>query len=432
MSIDPIVAPAGVTPLDVLAPLVDAPGTLLLDGGRAGPWSVLLWSPDEVVTAADAWPSVGRRLTGPPAAGPAGLPFVRGVAGYIGYDAGWAVEAVPRHDPTPEPPVWLGRYAGALVYEHASGRWFATGDAARRREARALLGSATPQAPLPGDASRRDVHLVDAAAWQDAVRAALTAIADGEVYQVNLTHVIGVTRPEPSWAAWRRLRERHGPSHGAWLRVDARTTVLSLSPETLLHADGPRVRTVPIKGTRPGSGSPEELLRSAKEVAELTMIVDLCRNDLGRTAAAGSVSVQPRRVEGHGYVFHAAQAVSARLRPGLDAWDALAGLFPPGSVTGCPKVRAATWIRALEPAPRGVYCGAIGFASDHGVARWSVAIRTAVHTGDHARVHVGAGIVADSDPAEEWLETLDKGVPLVEALAGAAPWRRDGHTAAAC
>ncbi len=146
------------------------------------------------------------------------------------------------------------------------------------------------------------------------------------------------------------------------------------------------------------------------------MIVDLVRNDLGRVAAPGTVRASPRRIEPLANVHHAWQEVSARLEPGRDAWDALAACFPPGSVTGAPKVRACQRIRQLEDGPRGVYCGAIGYVGRDGSARWSVAIRTAVFDGDRARYHVGGGVVAASDPADEWWETVAKGRQLARAF----------------
>ncbi len=146
------------------------------------------------------------------------------------------------------------------------------------------------------------------------------------------------------------------------------------------------------------------------------MIVDLTRNDLGRVARPLSVAVGPRILTSHPGVHHTSQRVTARLERGLDGWDLLRAAFPPGSVTGAPKVRAE-----LEPEPRGVYCGVIGYASGPRHA-WSVAIRTAVfHRGD-ARYHVGGGVVVDSTPEGEWQETIDKGRALATALTGHDAW----------
>ena len=146
------------------------------------------------------------------------------------------------------------------------------------------------------------------------------------------------------------------------------------------------------------------------------MIVDLVRNDLGRVAQAGTVHAQPRDIRKCGDLWHAEQAVEAVLRNDADALDALAASFPPGSVTGAPKVKAMEVIHRLEPVPRGIYTGAIGWLSDSGDARLSVAIRTATVQGGRARFHVGAGIVADSQPQREWEETLAKAQALATSL----------------
>jgi len=184
-----------------------------------------------------------------------------------------------------------------------------------------------------------------------------------------------------------------------------------------------------MKGTRSRAEDIGELLGSAKERAELTMIVDLMRNDLGRVCEAGSVRVEvPRGVEAHagGGIFQATAQVRGVLREGVGLEGLLRATFPPGSVTGAPKVRAMELIRSLEPVPRGVYCGAIGYVSDCGRAQFSVAIRTAEVRGAHERgvfapggelrYGVGAGIVADSDPGSEWRETLAKAGVLRSAL----------------
>ena len=151
---------------------------------------------------------------------------------------------------------------------------------------------------------------------------------------------------------------------------------------------------------------------SEKERAELTMIVDLVRNDLGRIAKTGTVRAQPRQLRSCGDLLHAEQIVSAELKPELDALDVVAATFPPGSVTGAPKVAAMEIIHRLESAPRGVYTGAIGLFEDDGSAHLNVAIRTATIQNQRARFHIGAGIVADSEPDREWEETLSKGRAL--------------------
>lgn len=408
------------SPEQVAADLRDIPGSIWLDGGDAT-WSVLAWDPADVVRESDAWVEAGRARTRV-VSGHEGLPFVGGCLGYVGYGAGHAVAPVPRWGPTWEPDVWLGRYEGALLFHGPTRTWVAVGpsrfrtDAARRvAAARELPAPAAPTGvPLPG--WTRD-------AYEAAVRSTQDLIRDGDVYQLNVTRVAHARQVGDAFDAMRRLRSTSRPERGAWLVLDHGVRVASNSPERLLDVDQRVASTTPIKGTRPRDADPaldaaatRELMSSAKERAELTMIVDLCRNDLGRVAVPGTVTVGPRTPTAHTNVHHASQTVRATLRPGVDAWDALAAVFPPGSVTGAPKIRACQRIAELEPEPRGVYCGAIGFVSDHGRASWSVAIRTAVFRGDEARWHIGSGIVADSDPAAEWEETVAKGTLLAAAI----------------
>ena len=256
----------------------------------------------------------------------------------------------------------------------------------------------------------------------EAVRRAVGYIHAGDVFQVNLTHRLTLPlrgHPRDFFSALVRTAM---PAHGAYIELPDGRAICSVSPELFLSYDARsrRLATEPMKGTRPlrttGDAAARELFDSAKDRAELAMIVDLVRNDLGRVARFGTVSVDdPRRVEAHGdSVLQATARVSAELREGLGFADAMAAAFPPGSVTGAPKIRAMQLIDELEPVERGFYCGAIGRIDPDGDAECSVAIRTAVVSPPNAdgvrtvSYHVGCGIVADSDPEAEWRESLDK------------------------
>jgi para-aminobenzoate synthetase component 1 len=246
----------------------------------------------------------------------------------------------------------------------------------------------------------------------------LEAIQQGEVYQVNLAWEHTDVLLDDAAGAWLAIRQSNPAHYGAYLRC-GETEIISNSPELFLEVDraSGRFQSRPIKGTAPMVPGARELLESSpKERAELTMIVDLVRNDLGRVAQPGTVQAKARTIRKCGDLWHAEQAVTAKLRPGADALDALAAAFPPGSVTGAPKVKAMEVIHRLEPGPRGVYTGAIGWLSDSGDARFSVAIRTATVREGRARFHVGAGIVADSQPEREWEETLAKAQALAVSL----------------
>jgi para-aminobenzoate synthetase component 1 len=377
----------------------------------------------EVVTDSAGWPQAGRALGRAGERGQA--PFSSGVVGYIGYEAGHVVEPVPAGRPTPEPAVHLGRYEGALCHHPRQG-WKLSGSAAFVRKAEQALQQAHPLRcpPPPQGASARTMPRPD---FERAVERVLELIREGDCYQVNLSRVVWLEQPGCAFAAYRRLRQAPA-RYGAFLRIGPELAVLSNSPELFLEKRNNTVCSHPIKGTRARGKDPledarlwAELHSSPKDRAELTMIVDLIRNDLGKVALTGSVHAGERQLSSHPTVHHSWWPVTAELAPGYDTWDLLAATFPPGSVTGAPKVRACERIAELEPEPRGVYCGAIGYADDGGDCTWSVAIRVAVLDGAVARYHVGGGIVADSQPGAEWEETVTKERALCRALLPTPP-----------
>ena len=240
------------------------------------------------------------------------------------------------------------------------------------------------------------------------MRRALEYIRAGDVYQVNLTHPLRAPFEGSARALAADAIERTGAWYGGYLETPERA-IVSTSPELLASvAPGGRVVSRPIKGTRPAGGE-AELERSDKDAAELAMIVDLMRNDLGRVCRLGGVRVEAgREIEAHAAVAHGVATVAGELRPDASWEDILRAVFPAGSITGAPKVRAMQIIDELEPEPRGAYCGSLAWFGDDGSMDLSVAIRTAEIVGGELRYGVGAGIVADSDPASEWRETLDK------------------------
>jgi aminodeoxychorismate synthase component I len=220
-----------------------------------------------------------------------------------------------------------------------------------------------------------------------------------------------------------RLRETSPAPFAAFLRFDD-VAVLSSSPERFLRIDGRHVQTRPIKGTRPRGGTPEQdrqlardLWNSPKDRAELVMIVDLERNDLGRVCEYGTVEVTELvQMEAHPTVFHLVATIEGRLRSGASAADCLRACFPGGSITGAPKIRAMEIIEELEPSRRGIYTGAIGYIGWNGQADLNIAIRTMVQARGRLTFHVGGGIVADSVPEAEYQETLDKAQGMLRAL----------------
>ena len=261
-----------------------------------------------------------------------------------------------------------------------------------------------------------------------AVERAREWIAGGDIYQVNLSQAFEARFEGASaFPLHLALRELSPAPMAAWLSLDGRE-VVSSSPETFLRLSGRGIETRPIKGTRPRFADPAadrrsayELQTSPKEIAELVMITDLLRNDLGQVCEFGSVAVDEMlRLETLEQVHHLVSIVSGRLRAEVDAIDAVAACFPGGSITGAPKRRAMEIIAELEGGPRGIYCGALGYFGYHGESQFSIAIRTLVREGDRLSFRTGAGIVADSDPAREYEETLHKAAGIKLALAALA------------
>lgn len=253
-------------------------------------------------------------------------------------------------------------------------------------------------------------------------------IAAGDVYQANLAQRFTLELGRSPAAAfglelYAALRDESPAPFAGYLRVPG-LEIVSSSPERLVEVDGRLASTRPIAGTRPralDAGHDQrlaaELLLSEKERAEHLMLVDLARNDLGQEAEIGSVQVDElMTVEPYAQVRHIVSNVSARLRPGRDAFDALLALFPGGTITGVPKRRCMQVLDALEPVPRGFYTGALFYATPAGRLDANILIRTATVAGGRVRFHTGAGIVADSDPQREYEETLHKAAGLRRAL----------------
>jgi anthranilate/para-aminobenzoate synthase component I len=258
--------------------------------------------------------------------------------------------------------------------------------------------------------------------YESAVRRALEYIGAGDVFQVNLAQrFVAGLKLHPA-EIYQRLVRQSPAKFGAYLGFED-FAIISNSPELFLRVTPDRrIVTRPIKGTRPmAAGMDTELRDSVKDQAELNMIVDLERNDLGRVCRVGSVEViEPRVIEAHPTVYHGVATVAGELREDVSLVDLLRATFPGGSVTGAPKIRAMEIIDELEPVRRGPYCGAIGYFDGNGRIELSVAIRTMVAKAGRIYIPVGGGIVADSDPAAEYEETLVKARAMFGAVGIAA------------
>lgn len=269
---------------------------------------------------------------------------------------------------------------------------------------------------------------LDRAAFEAGVGAIRRRIARGEVYQVNLTRRLsaplsaGADPGAQAAGLAALLAERHPAPHAGHLVLpDRGLAIVSASPERFLRRDGRAVLSQPIKGTVPVRGA-EPVIFGEKDRAENLMIVDLVRNDLGRVCEPGSVTVPALFAqERHPGLVHLVSGVRGRLADGIGWPDLLAATFPPGSVTGAPKLAACEVIAELEPVPRGPYCGALGWVdADRGVGDLNVAIRTFWLSGGSLHFGTGGGITWGSDPAGEWAETVLKSRKLIAAIA--RPW----------
>jgi len=426
-------------PETVLSAFAEDPWACAFLSGGAGErarWSYLLREPDAVLTIAPKDPAdpfaAMKALLGPVApTNPDGPPFQGGLAGLAAYELGDRVEplGLRRHPDWPD--LAVGRYPALLAFDHERSRVLAIGRTAAQAEAAAAWLDSPERPARAGRLSAALEAPTPADAYETAVADVIARIHGGEYFQANIARLwtgrlaAGAT----PFDLLRRLAGQSAAPFAGYLRLPDRA-VVSNSPERFVAVEsGERftVETRPIKGTRPRGATAaddaalaDELSASAKDRAENLMIVDLMRNDLSRVCTPGAVTTPELfRIESFANVHHLVSTVRGVLVPGLTAVDLLEAAFPPGSVTGAPKVQAMKTIARLEP-PRGPYCGALLWAGFDGAFDSSVLIRTVglALDGDSWRfeARAGAGIVADSDPRAERLETEDKIAALLRAL----------------
>ena len=363
------------------------------------------------------------------------VPFPSGAVGYLAYEAGHLVESFGRTviDDLSLPECVFAFYDEVLAYDRSFGRWFHCSRAGGN-ELLARLSAPRGAAAEASALEPCEVRLGELCSnfseegYREAVARAIEYIYAGDIYQVNLSQRFEVPYSGDAFDLYARLRRTNAAPYCACLRYP-HFEVLSSSPERFLKVDGRNVETRPIKGTRPRGTDPEsdgrlreELASSEKDHAELAMIVDLERNDLGRVCEPGTVKVaRHAEIEEYARVFHLVSTVRGVLSEG--AAGAAGGVsallratFPGGSVTGAPKIRAMEIIDELEPTERSVYTGALGYVSDVGTADLEIVIRTMIAAHGKLYLQVGGGVVADSDPELERLETLHKAQALFEAL----------------
>jgi len=364
-------------------------------------------------------------------------PFQGGLAGLFGYGLAHAVERFPRPpiDEFRTPDLAVGLYDWVVALDHTADRaWLIAHSPERMAWAKTQLHGGpilarsrpavepvTGMHPLPGYP-----HVFSnfaRASYQRTIGTAVEYVHAGDCFQVNVAQRLLTRSVGSPLELYGRLRERNPAPFAAYFDMGGHV-VASASPERFLKVEGRNVETCPIKGTRPRGGDAAsdaaiaaELARSSKDRAENVMIVDLLRNDLGRVCEYGSVLV-PRvcEVESFRFVHHLVSTVTGTLRAERTALDLMRATFPGGSVTGAPKVRALEIISELEGVARGPYCGSIGYISGGGAMDSSILIRTFTASGGWLQFPVGGGIVADSDPAREYEETLHKAAGLLASI----------------
>lgn len=357
------------------------------------------------------------------------LPFSGGAIGLFGYELGRRRERLPAPNaPRPAfPDLLIGFYSWCIVSDHQHRRTELVirpeTPPALRTELQGRLYGAAPAAAAAFALNGAWREEFDADAYADAFARLQHYIRSGDCYQVNLARRFRAPCSGDPWSAYQHLRQLAAAPFSAYMECPE-GALLCLSPERLLAADGRRLLTQPIKGTAArGTDAAsdralaEGLLHSGKNRAENLMIVDLLRNDLGRSCRPGSIEAQPLfELQSFATVHHLVSSVRGELRDGLHALDALAGCFPGGSVTGAPKIRAMQIIDELEPQPRSVFCGAIGYIGCDGRMDTNITIRTLLACGGDIYAWAGGGIVADSEWQDELEETRNKIAPLLGAL----------------
>lgn len=386
-----------------------------------------------------------RRLSGRhiPVRSPDLPPFVCGGVGYMSYDAARWFEKIPDANPDDlqMDDATMMFFSRLLVFDHVRHQIHlianvftegeTTGLEAEYRQAiqdiddiEARLGD--PIEPLPRPAPNDAAPLrsnMKKQEFEQAVVCAKDYITAGDIFQVVLSQRFEAALKANPFEVYRALRVVNPSPYMFYLKLGP-SSIIGASPEMLVRATGRRLEYRPIAGTRPRGATEtedillgEEMRADEKEVAEHVMLVDLGRNDLGRVSDYGSVEVtELMTVERYSHVMHLVSSIKSRLKPGMDRFDALAACFPAGTVTGAPKVRAMEIIDELEPTRRGVYAGAVMYLDYSGNLDSCIAIRTIVTKAGRAYIQTGAGIVADSIPESEYVETVNKARAMLQAI----------------
>ncbi|WP_223297572.1 anthranilate synthase component I family protein [Catenulispora acidiphila] len=361
--------------------------------------------------------------------------FAFGFLTVLSYEAAWDIEDIPQTQQDADMPrctlalfrntVWYDQHSGGVRLLSASGPHFPAAGSEQALTPAAASGESEPSIIPAAPAPRSVTDNVEQETFTGRVERCLRHIGVGDSYQIQIGHRIDVETDLTPVEVYKRLRHRN-PSPYMYLTPWSGRTVIGASPELFFRIEGRRILMRPIAGTAPRAADPAEderrvaeLRASAKEQAEHVMLVDLCRNDIGRVCVPGTLQVETMmEVEPFAYVHHLVSTVSGDLEDGVGVWEAVRATFPAGTMTGAPKVRAMEIINEIEDDPRGAYAGALGLIDVRGFAVLALCIRTTVHDGRAYSTQASAGVVADSVPASEWRETLAKMSATYWALTG--------------
>lgn len=457
-----------------LLALRSLPGVLLLDSARQietvqgkplGRYSFLMADPFEWLVAdqtqEDPFEKIRALLKRCQSKTISGLPPMQGgVAGLLSYDLNRCFEAVPEAEfnTFPIPAIVMGAYDTVISWDHQTQEAWIVSQGfpevdSNKRVQRAkeridfFLGALSAQEHAEQTTNNSHPESLElssfryavegppgltsnfsASGFKEAVQKCVDYIYDGDVFQINLAQQLRIAANCPSMELYLHLKEVNPAPFSGFFDFEVsgfqRTQIISSSPERLVAVDQGQVETRPIKGTRPRTGRPmvdiwarENLSSSAKDIAENTMIVDLMRNDLSRVCIDDSVTVpQLCEMEEYASVMHLVSSVEGRLKPECDLTDLLSAIFPGGSITGAPKVRAMEIIAELEPDARGAYCGSLGYLGFDGNADLNILIRTITAQRGWWQMPVGGGIVSQSDPKKEYDETWAKAAGMLRAV----------------
>jgi para-aminobenzoate synthetase component I len=436
---------------DAVATLLESPGSIEgLEQPQLSRYSICAGSPRSREGKFLLWtPSIGEILPflrsllrqtssnlpqDHPAA--ADLPFTGGWLGWLGYDLAWEIETLPElnQDTLPFPVAYWYEPDCFAVLDHVNqALWLAAGDFMQLDNMETKLAASISPRTIDSDipATSSITFLTNQEQYQSAVKQAKQYIQAGDIFQTNLSLRFQTSTSNDSWGIYRQL-QKINPSPFASYWRSPWGDVISCSPERLVQLQDNLAQTRPIAGTRRRGVDlasdhvlATELLANTKEQAEHIMLVDLERNDLGRVCQWGSVEVDELLViERYSHVMHLVSNVKGILKSDRDAIDLIQSLFPGGTITGCPKVRCMELIEELEPVRRSLFYGSCGYLDQRGNLDLNILIRTLLYVktvdSDIAQVYgqVGAGIVADSDPEQEWYESLNKAEAQIAALQG--------------